>query len=133
MEAESKSRKNLEKSSTWPFKRCSRTHIWRPLGFTWIKTIFHSHNQNTIRIWYFLWMIHMVDIALSYTLRHVLQNYTNKSFTSDSFSCLPMKVCEPDAKHIVHFCDMHCTCFFFEQLEQLELLFSWDAAMNVPK
>ena len=78
-------------------------------------------------------MIHMVDIALSYTLRHVLQNYTNKSFTSDSFSCLPMKVCEPDAKHIVHFCDMHCTCFFFEQLEQLELLFSWDAAMNVPK
>ena len=42
-----------------------------------------------------------------------------KSFSFSSFSCLPMKVCEPEvyAKHIVQPWDMHCTCLFLKQFE----------------
>ena len=45
----------------------------------------------------------MAEVALDKKLRHVLLNYTNKSFSSSSFSCLPIKVCEPEvyAEHIV--------------------------------
>ena len=95
----------------------------RPLDCTQIKTICHSNHQNTIRIWYFLWLIHMADVALWYKvdtkLRHVSQSYTNQFFSSSSFSCLPMKVCESEvyAKHIVQLWDMHCTCLFWNNFE----------------
>ena len=51
-------------------------------------------------------------------LRHVSQSYTNKSFSSSSFSCLPMKVCQPEvcAKRIVQLSDMHCTCLLWTNL-----------------
>ena len=92
---------------------------WRPLVCTWIITICHSNHQNTIRILYFLRLIHMADVALWYKidtkLRSVSQSYTNQFFSSSSFSCLLMKVCESEvyAKHIAQTWDMHWTCLFF--------------------
>ena len=72
-----------------------------------------SLNQNTIRIFLFLvadsygWccsLIHMIDMFCKVT--------QIKSFSSSSFSCLPMKVYESEvyAKHIVQSWEMHCTC-----------------------
>ena len=87
------SRKNLEKSLTIQ-KAFKNTQVvrGRPLDCTRIKAICHPNNQSTIRIWYFLWLILLFDTQL----RHVLQSYTNKSFSSSSFSSLPMKVCESE-------------------------------------
>ena len=65
----------------------------------------------------------LADVALWYKvdtkLRHVSQSYTNQFFSSSSFSCLPMKVCESEvyAKHIVQPWDMHCTCLFWNNFE----------------
>ena len=73
-----------------------------------------SVRQNIIRIWYFLWLILLFDTQL----KQVLQIYTNKSFSSSSYSCLPMKVCESEVyKHIVQPLDTHCSCFFLEKFE----------------
>ena len=73
-----------------------------------------SLRQNIIRIWYFLWLILLFDTQL----KQVLQIYTNKSFSSSSYSCLPMKVCESEVyKHIVQPLDTHCSCFFLEKFE----------------
>ena len=72
-----------------------------------------SIRQNMIRIWYFLWLILLFDTQL----KQVLQIYTNKSFSSSSYSCLPMKVCESEVyKHIVQPLDTHCSCFFWRNL-----------------
>ena len=65
-----------------------------------MKTVFHSSNQNTIRIWYFLRLIHMAGIALWYTVKLCLAKLTNKFFSSSSFSCLPVKVCKAEVNVI---------------------------------
>ena len=59
-------------------------------------------------------MFLMADIALPYTVKACFANL-HKSFSSSSFSCLPMKVCESEVytKHIVQPWDMHCTCLFW--------------------
>ena len=64
------------------------------------------------------WVIWLI-LLFHTELRHVFQSYTNKSFPSSSFSCLPMKVCQPEvyAKYIVHSSGMHYTCLFLEQFE----------------
>ena len=70
--------------------------------------------QSIIRTWYFLWLI----LLLGTQLRHILQIYTNKLFSSSSCSCLPMKICEPEvyAKHIVQPWEIHCACIFCNNL-----------------
>ena len=84
------SRKNLEKSHAWPFKRFSPTRKCFK-GDHWIvPELKHvSLKQTIIRIWYFLWLLLLFDTQL----KQVLQIYTNKSFSSSSYSCSPMKVC----------------------------------------
>ena len=80
-------------------KAFKNTHVFqrRPLDCTQIKIICHSNNQNTIRIFLFLvvdsygWccsLIHMIDMFCKVT--------QIKSFSSSSFSCLPMKVYESE-------------------------------------
>ena len=51
-----------------------------------------SLKQTLIRIWYFLWLI----LLFGTQLKHVFQVSTNKSFSSSSYSCLPMKICESE-------------------------------------
>ena len=110
------SRKNLEKSHAWPFKRFSPTRKCFK-GDHWIvPELKHvSLKQTIIRIWYFLWLLLLFDTQL----KQVLQIYTNKSFSSSSYSCLPMKVCESEvyAKHIVQPLDTHYLCLFSEKSE----------------
>ena len=64
----------------------------RTLDCTRIKTICHPNNQNKIRIWCLLWLIHMGDVALWYKvdtkLRHVSQSYTNKILFIELFFML---------------------------------------------
>ena len=74
-----------------------------------------SLRQNIIRIWYFLWLILLFDTQL----KQVLQIYTNKSFSSSSYSCLPMKVSESEvySKHIAQPLDTHCSCLLSEKFE----------------
>ena len=99
------SRKNLEKSHAWPFKRLSPTrkffkgeHCIVPE----LKQFVTRTNQNKNLI--FL----MADIALRYTVK--------TSFAVKS--CLPMKVCESEVyKNIVQLLDTHCSCFFSEKCE----------------
>ena len=108
-------RKNLEKSHAWPFKRFSPTRKCFK-GDHWIvPELKHvSLKQSIIRIWYFLWLLLLFDTQL----KQVFQTYTNKSFSSSSYSCLPMKVCESEVyKHIVQPLDTHCSCFFLEKFE----------------
>ena len=107
-------RKNLEKSHAWPFKRFSPTRKCFK-GDHWIvPELKHvSLKQSIIRIWYFLWLLLLFDTQL----KQVFQTYTNKSFSSSSYSCLPMKVCESEVyEHIVQPLDTHCSCFFLRNL-----------------
>ena len=111
------SRKNLEKSHAWPFKRLSPTRKFFK-GDHWIVLDLKqfvtqaNHNKNLIFL-YFLWLILLFDTQL----KQVLQIYTNKSFSSSSYSCLPMKVCESEVnKHIVQPLDTHCSCFFYGEI-----------------
>ena len=107
------SRKNLEKSHAWPFKRLSPTRkIFK--GDHWIlpklKQLVTQTNHNKSLI--FL----MADIAYDTQLKQDLQIYT-KFLSSSSYSCLPMKVCESEVyKHIVQPLDTHCSCFFWRNL-----------------
>ena len=105
------SRKNLEKSHAWPFKRFSPTCKCFK-GDHWIvPELKHvSLKQSIIRIWYFLWLLLLFDTQF----KQVLQIYTNKSFSSSS----PMKVCESEvySKHIVQPLDTHCSCLFFGEI-----------------
>ena len=75
------SQKNLEKSHAWLFKRLSRTCKFFN-GDHWIapklKQLF---TRSIIRIWCFLWLALLFDTQL----RHILQIYTNKSFSSSFF------------------------------------------------
>ena len=104
------SRKNLEKSHAWPFKRLSPTHKFFRGNHWIVPELKHLSLKQSIRIWYFLWLILHFDTQL----KQVLQIYTNKSFSSSSYSCLPMKLCASEVnKHIVQPFDAHCSCFFF--------------------
>ena len=109
------SRKNLEKSHAWPFKRFSPTRKCFK-GDHWIvPELKHvSLKQTIIRIWYFLWLLLLFE-----QLKQVLQIYTNKSFSSSSYSYSPMKVCESEvySKHIVQPLDTHLSCLFLEKFE----------------
>ena len=112
------SRKNLEKSHAWPFKRLSPTRKFFK-GDHWIVLDLKqfvtqaNHNKNLIFL-YFLWLILLFDTQL----KQVLQIYTNKSFSSSSSLCLPMKVFESEVyKYIVQPLDTHCSCFFSEKFE----------------
>ena len=109
------SRKNLEKSHAWPLKRLSPTRKFFK-GDHWIvPKLKHLSLKQSIRIWYFLWQLFLFDRQL----KQVLQIYTNKPFSSSSYSCLPMKVCESEvyAKHIVQPLDTHYLCLFSEKSE----------------
>ena len=114
------SRKNLEKSHAWPFKRLSSTRKVFRWGHWIVPKLKHlSLKQRIIRIWYFLWLLLLFDTQL----KQVLQIYTNKSFSSSSYSCLAMKVCESEVyKHVVQPLEMHCACCFSEKLESLRNL-----------
>ena len=103
---------------------------WRPLDCTLIKIICHSNNQNTIRIFLFLvadsysWccsLIHMIDMFCKVT--------QIKSFSSSSFSCLPMKVYESEVyvKHIAqsHFPSLIALYSPFQKSETLESWHDW--------
>ena len=109
------SRKNLEKSHAWPLKRLSPTCKYFKGKHLIVPELKHlSLKQTIIRIWYFLWLLLLFDTQL----KQVLQIYTNKSFSSSSYSCLPMKVCESEVyKHVVQPLDMHCSFFFSEKCE----------------
>ena len=52
---------------------------------------------------------------LWHTVKTCSPTCTNKLFPSSSFSCLPIKGCEPEvyAKHIVQLWDAHCICLSF--------------------
>ena len=109
------SRKNLEKSHAWPFKRLSPTRkIFK--GDHWIlpelKQLVTKTNRNKSLI--FLRLMLLFDTQL----RQDLQNYT-KFISSSSYSCLPIKVCESEvyAKHIVQPLDTHYLCLFSEKSE----------------
>ena len=116
------SRKNLENSHAWPSKGFQQHASFSK------ETIGLYPNQNSlllrqamIRIWYLLWLILLFDTQF----KKVLQIYTNKSFSSSSYSCLAMKVCESEVyKHIVSLLDMDCSCFFSEKFE------SWSACSH---
>ena len=113
------SQKNLEKSHAWPFKRLSPTRKFFK-GDHWIVLDLKqfvtqaNHNKNLIFL-YFLWLILLFDTQL----KQVLQIYTNKSFSSSSYSCLPMKVSESEvySKHIAQPLDTHCSCLLSEKFE----------------
>ena len=105
--------KNLEKSHAWPFKRFSPTRKFFRGNHRIVPELKHLSLKQSIRIWYFLWLILLFDTQL----KQVLQIYTNKSFSSSSYSCLPMKVCESEVyEHIVQPLDTHCSCFFLRNL-----------------
>ena len=107
------SRKNLEKSHAWPFKRFSPTRKFFRGNHRIVPELKHLSLKQSIRIWYFLWLILLFDTQL----KQVLQIYTNKSFSSSSYSCLPMKVCESEVnKHIVQPLDTHCSRFFYGEI-----------------
>lgn len=89
--------KNLENSHAFSFERLSRTQVFqqRLLDCTQIKTICHT-NIHTARIWYLLWLLYMADITVWYTVKTCFAKLRNKSFSSCSFSCLMIKVSEPE-------------------------------------
>ena len=106
--------KNMEKSHAWPLKRLSPTGKFFK-GDHWIvPELKHLLLKQSIRIWYFLWQLLLFDRQL----KQVLQIYTNKPFSSSSYSCLPMWICESEVhKHIVQTLDTYCSCFFSEKFE----------------
>ena len=109
------SRKNLEKSHAWPFKRLSPTRKFLKEDHWIVPKLKQlvtqaNHDKNLIFL--------MADISLRFTVKQVLQIYTNKSFSSSSSLCLPMKVFESEVyKHILQPLDTHCSCFFSEKFE----------------
>ena len=108
--------KNLEKSHDWPFKRLSPTRKCFKGDHWVVPELKHlSLKQTIIRIWYFSRVLLLLDTQL----KQVLQIYTNQSFSSCSYSCFPMKVCESEvySKHIVQSLDMHCSCLFSEKFK----------------
>ena len=83
--------KNLQKSHAWPFKRLSPTPKFFK-GDRWIVP------------------------ELTQLVTQTNHNKSNKSFSSSSYSCLPMKVCESEVyKHIVQPLNTHCSWFFSEK------------------
>ena len=109
-----KSWKNLKKSHAWPVKRLSPTRKFFK-GDHWIVPELKqlvtqtNHNKNLIFL--------MADIALQYTVKTSFANL-HKSFSSSSYSCLPMKVCKSEVyKYIFQPLDTHCSCFFLEKFE----------------
>ena len=111
-----RSRKNLEKSHTLLFKSLSPTCKCYKGYDGIVPELKHlSLILIIIRIWYFLRLLLLFDTQL----KQVLQIYTNKSFSSSSYSCIPMKVCESEvySKHIAQPLDTYCSRLFSEKFE----------------